>query len=304
MPRVRQARHRKGHLGQGLLRVARTVVITGASTGIGRASAMRLSRSGWHVFAGVRKDSDAESIRNEDPRITPLPIDVSDQSSIDAARKLIGDAIGPRLDALVNNAGIAVHGPLEFVTPDELRTQFEVNVIGLVATTQAFLPSLRAAKGRVVNIGSVAGRSPSLPLLGPYASSKWAVEAITDSMRLELKPWDIDVVLVGPGNIKTEIWDKSDEGFDRFPPEAQELYRDLLEFGRETNAIMARIGVPAEKAAKVVERALTSNSPKTRYLVGIDARWRVYFEGRLPHRLRDPVLDRLRKKGVPGFLKK
>lgn len=284
--------------------MARSVVVTGASSGIGRASALRLSRSGWHVFAGVRKDSDAESLRAEDPRITPLSIDVSDQSSIDAARKTVEDAVGAKLDALVNNAGIAVHGPLEFVTPDELRMQFEVNVIGLVATTQAFLPSLRAAKGRVVNIGSVAGRSPSLPLLGPYSSSKWAVEALTDSMRLELKPWDIEVVLVGPGNIKTEIWEKSDDAFDRFPPKAKELYGGLIEFGRELNGVMSRIGVPAERAAKVVERALTSRSPRRRYLVGIDARWRVYFEGRLPHGLRDPVLEKLRKRGVPNFLKK
>ena len=283
---------------------ARSVVVTGASSGIGRATALRLSRAGWNVFAGVRKESDGESLRNEDPRITPLSIDVSDQSSIDAARKTVEDALGPRLDALVNNAGVAIHGPLEFVTPDELRMQFEVNVIGLVATTQAFLPLLRAAKGRVVNIGSVAGRSPSLPLLGPYSSSKWAVEAITDSMRLELKPWDIDVVLVGPGNIKTEIWDKSDEAFDRFPPEAQELYGELIELGRELNGVMSRIGVPAERAAKVVERALTSRSPRRRYLVGVDARWRVYFEGRIPHGLRDPVLDRLRKRGVPNFFKK
>jgi NAD(P)-dependent dehydrogenase (short-subunit alcohol dehydrogenase family) len=263
-----------------------------------------MSKAGWTVFAGVRKDEDGEALQRSDAKITPLSIDVSDQSSIDAARKTVADALGPRLDALVNNAGIAVHGPLEFVTPDELRMQFEVNVIGLVAATQAFLPSIRAAKGRVINIGSVAGRSPSLPLLGPYSSSKWAVEAITDSMRLELKPWDIEVVLVGPGNIKTGIWDKSDEAFDRFPPEAQELYGGLLEFGRELNGVMSRIGVPAERAAKVVERALTAKSPRRRYLVGIDARWRVYFEGRLPHGLRDPVLEKLRKRGVPDFLKK
>lgn len=283
---------------------ARAVVITGASTGIGRACALRMARSGWKVFAGVRKDADADALRKADPRLNPLPIDVTDRASLDAAAEMIRDDVGPRLDALVNNAGIAVHGPLEFVTTDELRMQFEVNVVGMVAATQAFLPGLRAARGRVINMGSVAGRSPSLPLLGPYASSKWAVEAITDSLRLELKPWEIDVVLVGPGNIKTEIWDKSDEAFGRFPVEAEQLYGDLLEFGRELNGVMARIGVPPDRAARVVERALTSQSPRRRYLVGVDARWRVYIEGRLPHGLRDPVLNLMRRNGVPDFLKK
>jgi NAD(P)-dependent dehydrogenase (short-subunit alcohol dehydrogenase family) len=284
--------------------VARTVVITGASTGIGRACALRLSRSGWHVFAGVRKDADAESLRAEDPRITPLFIDVTDGASIEAAVKTVSAEIGDRLDGLVNNAGIVVHGPLEFVTPEELTRQLEINVVGMVATTQAFLPALREARGRIVNMGSVAGRSPSMPLIGPYSASKWAVEAITDSFRVELKPWRIHVAVIEPGSIDTPIWDKADEDFERFPEEALELYGDVLEMGREVNAFMGRTGVSTEKVATVVEHALSARFPRYRYLVGIDARWRAHIEGRIPHRLRDRIFDALRKKGFPEFLKR
>jgi NAD(P)-dependent dehydrogenase (short-subunit alcohol dehydrogenase family) len=284
--------------------VARTVVITGASTGIGRACALRLSRSGWQVFAGVRKEADAESLRAEDPRLTPLFIDVTDSASIEAAVKTVRGEVGDRLDGLVNNAGIVVHGPLEFVTPDELTTQLGINVVGMVAATQSFLPALRAARGRIVNMGSVAGRSPSMPLLGPYSASKWAVEAITDSFRVELKPWGIHVAVIEPGNISTPIWDKADEDFDRFPDEAMSLYGDIIEMGREVNTFMGRTGVSTEKAASVVEHALSSRMPRYRYLVGIDARWRAHIEGRIPHRLRDRVFNVLRKRGVPEFLKK
>ena len=284
--------------------MARTVVITGASTGIGRACALRLSRFGWHVFAGVRKEADAESLRAEDPRLTPLFIDVTDSASIEAAVKTVRGEVGDRLDGLVNNAGIVVHGPLEFVTTEELTTQLGINVVGMVAATRSFLPALRAARGRIVNMGSVAGRSPSMPLLGPYSASKWAVEAITDSFRVELKPWGIRVAVVEPGNISTPIWDKADEDFDRFPDEAHALYGDIIEMGREVNALMGRTGVSTEKVATVVEHALSSRFPRYRYLVGIDARWRAHIEGRIPHRLRDRVFNVLRKRGVPEFLKK
>lgn len=282
----------------------RSVVVTGASTGIGRACALRLSASGWWVFAGVRKESDAQSLRDEDPRLAPLTIDVTDQASIDAAVTTVAGEVGPRLDGLVNNAGVVVHGPLEFVTPDEVRTQLETNVVGMHATTRAFLPALRAARGRIVNMGSVAGRSPALPLLGPYAASKWAVEAITDALRNEVKQFGIHVAVVEPGNISTPIWTKADEDFDRFPPEAQDLYRDLIANGRAINALMDRIGVHPDKVAKVVEHALTSRHPRLRYLVGVDARWRTHVEARIPHRLRDRVVGTLLKRGLPDFLTK
>ncbi|MBW3595460.1 MAG: SDR family oxidoreductase [Actinobacteria bacterium] len=283
---------------------ARTVIITGASTGIGRACALHLAGAGWKVYAGVRKEEDAASLREEDHRVTPLFIDVTDRASIESARETFEKENGPHLDALVNNAGIVVHGPLEFVTPDELRAQFDVNVVGMVATTQVFLPPLRASQGRIVNMGSVAGRSPAIPLLGPYSASKWAVEAITDAMRNELRPFGIHVAVIEPGNISTPIWDKAEERFERLPAEARALYRDLIETGQEINAFMDRTGVPARKVADAVEHALTSRRPRLRYLVGIDAHWRAYVEGRIPHRVRDKVIGAVMKRGLPAFLKK
>ena len=175
------------------------VVITGASTGIGRASALDLDSRGFRVFAGVRKDEDAERLRSERPSIEPLRIDVTDADSIAAARDRVTEAVdGAGLAGLVNNAGIAVPGPLEHLPIDEIRRQLEVNLIGQIAVTQAFLPLLRTARGRIVNIGSIGGRV-ALPLLGPYAGSKHAMEGITDSLRRELRPWGIEVSIVRPG---------------------------------------------------------------------------------------------------------
>lgn len=298
---VRQARCRARYLGQSVLK---SVVITGASTGIGRACALHLARRGWNVFAGVRKETDAESLKAEETRVTPLLLDVTDQNAIEAARKTVQEEVGVGLDGLVNNAGIGVGGPVEFITLDEWRNQFEVNVFGLIAMTQAFLPALRASKGRIVNIGSVAGRAPSLPAAAPYCSSKWAVEAITDSLRIELKPSGVHVAVIEPGNIATEIWDKTDSSLERFPPEAHELYGGLIAAGREVTELAGRTGIPAEKVAQVIEHALTARRPRYRYLVGIDARVRTYVEGNLPHRWRDRLFLRLGEKGLPAFLKK
>ena len=263
-----------------------------------------MAREGWNAFAGVRKDADAESLRNEEPRLTPLLIDVADRASIDAAVKTVTDVAGGRLHGLVNNAGIGVNAPLEFVSLDDLRNQFEINVIGMVATTQAFMPALRAATGRIVNIGSVAGRAPAFPLAGPYTASKWAVEAISDTFRMELKPWNIHVAVVEPGNINTPIWDKTDDNFDSLQPEARAMYEELIATGREVVAFMSRTGIPADKVARVVQHALTARHPRYRYLVGIDARFRAHVESRVPHRLRDRLYSLLGEKGMPKFLKK
>src|SRR3954471_14417569 len=168
------------------------VVITGASTGIGATCAAHLSSLGFRVFAGVRKPEDAERAREAGHE--PLTIDVTDPESIRSAVEQVGDA---PLSGLVNNAGIAVAGPLEFIPIDEFRRQLDVNVVGQVAVTQAFLPALRRSRGRVVFVGSIAGRS-ALPFLGAYAASKFAVEAVTDALRVELRPWGIDVAVVEP----------------------------------------------------------------------------------------------------------
>ncbi|MEX0791398.1 MAG: SDR family NAD(P)-dependent oxidoreductase, partial [Actinomycetota bacterium] len=167
------------------------VVITGASTGIGRATAPRLAAIGFRVFAGVRKQADADSLKQEAPAVTPLILDVTDEHSIAEAATAVKAAVGANgLAGLVNNAGITVPGPLEFLPAEDLRRQFEVNVIGPIAVTQAFMPLLRAGKGRIVNVGSIGGRV-STPFLGAYSASKFAIEAISDALRVELRPWGI-----------------------------------------------------------------------------------------------------------------
>jgi NAD(P)-dependent dehydrogenase (short-subunit alcohol dehydrogenase family) len=275
----------------------RRVVVTGASSGIGEACALRLARHGWLVFAGVRKDEDGERLRAAGGgRIEPVRIDVTEPESIAAARKSVGD--GP-LDGLVNNAGIAVAMPLEFVPIDEFRRQLEVNVVGQVAVTQAFLEGLRHARGRVVNIGSIAGRS-SLPFLGAYAASKHALEALTDALRIELAPFGIEVAIVEPGSIATPIWQKGAEIFQRLavdlPPEVASLYGKRMTAFREAAAAAGRRGEPADTVAKVIEHALTAKRPQTRYLVGRDARLRAAFE-HLPDRMRDRVYERVLLRG-------
>jgi NAD(P)-dependent dehydrogenase (short-subunit alcohol dehydrogenase family) len=275
------------------------IVITGASTGIGRACALHLDAQGHRVFAGVRKDADGESLRAESTgRLVPVNIDVTDESTVSAAAKVVGEEVGAAgLQGLVNNAGIAVSGPLEYLPIDDLRRQLEVNVVGQIAVTQAFLPLIRTGRGRIVNIGSVAGRSPSAPLIGPYAASKMAMEALTDSLRLELARWDIPVSIVEPGSIATPIWDKSGPDFDRLnenmPPEGRERYGRVIEVGRKIAAAQNRRGIPPEKVAKIVERALTSRRPRARYLVGADAQVRARVESLLPDRLRDKIVSRV-----------
>ncbi len=276
----------------------KTVMITGASTGIGRACALRLDEAGWRVFAGVRKESDGEAlVRAASDRLTPVIIDVADQDSIDAAADLVNAAVGGRLDGLVNNAGITVQGPLEHLPLDAFRKQLEVNVTGQLAVSQALLPSLRTAKGRIVFMGSVAGRAPSVPFLGPYSASKKALEAVADSLRGELKPAGIHVAIVEPGSIATEIWDKATETADAdlemVPQENLDYYETAM---RKATSIAGKVGargIPADVVAKKVEHALTSSRPRTRYLVGKDAYARVFIESNVPDKLRDRVAARI-----------
>ncbi len=255
------------------LHPTKTVLITGASTGIGRACALRLDGKGIHVFAGVRSESDAESLQQcASDRLTPVLIDVTDADAIESAKRVIADAVPQEgLAGLVNNAGIFVGGPLEFSSIDEIRKQFEVNLFGVIAVTQAFLPLLRVGGGRIVNMTSVSGLI-AFPFLGPYAASKFALEAISDSWRVELRPWSIRVAVVEPGVVDTPILDKikatMDEARKTFPPEAHDLYGPV--FGL-ADGIQSR-GVPADRVAKAVEHALCARRPKHRYLVGSGAR--------------------------------
>jgi len=270
------------------------VVVTGASSGIGEACALRLARTGRQVFAGVRTGADAERLRGQG--VEPVMLDVTDPASIAAAAERLE---GGPLHGLVNNAGIAVSMPLEFLPLAELRRQLEVNLVGQVAVTQAFLPHLREARGRIVNVGSIAGHS-ALPFLGAYAASKHALEAVTDALRIELQPFGIEVVIVEPGSIATPMWRKGAAGFQRLaadlPADLGRLYGGRMEAFRRAAAAAAQRGEPAENVAEVVERALTAERPKTRYLVGRDARRRARVE-RLPDRLRDRVYERVLLRG-------
>jgi NAD(P)-dependent dehydrogenase (short-subunit alcohol dehydrogenase family) len=277
----------------------RSIVVTGASTGIGRATALHLATSGQRVFAGVRKEADGQALTEvATGPVEPLIIDVTDQSSIEAGARTVDEAVGADgLCGLVNNAGVAISGPLEYLPIEDLRKQLEVNVIGQIAVTQAFLPLIRRAGGRIVNIGSVAGRAPAAPLLGPYAASKMAMEALTDSLRTELIPWGIFVAVIEPGNIATPIWEKADSDFDHLesvmPEEGLHRYAKLIASGRKIAMMAGRNGVSPEKVARAVEHALTARRPKTRYLVGRDAWGRAHVETLLPDRLRDRIVARV-----------
>jgi NAD(P)-dependent dehydrogenase (short-subunit alcohol dehydrogenase family) len=263
----------------------RTVLVTGASSGIGLASAVRLARAGWRVYGGVRTDTDAATIREQG--VEPVELDVTDATQIaDAA-----EAVGRELHGLVDNAGIAVAAPLELVPLAELRRQLEVNVVGQVAVLQAVLPALRRARGRVVLMGSIGGRS-ALPFLGPYAASKHALEAFADVLRIELAPWSIGISIVEPASVRTAIWTKGAEHADAMragvPADASALYAERIERFRAV-ALKRGPGIDPDVVARAVEHALTASRPKARYLVGRDAHLRAWIE-RLPTRLRDRVL--------------
>jgi NAD(P)-dependent dehydrogenase (short-subunit alcohol dehydrogenase family) len=276
----------------------RSVLITGASTGIGRACALHLCATGFHVFAGVRKEGDGEALRQSAAGVlssgvlTPLLLDVTEEASIRAAYEVVAQC--GALDGLVNNAGVARLGPLEYFPIADLRLQMEVNVIGAVAVTQAFLPLLRESKGRVVNIGSVSGLC-ALPFASAYAASKHALEAVSDSLRVELRPWGIHVAIIEPGNVETPIWDKgiaaADEMLRAAPADVaaqgQKLYGPVIEFLKK-RAQNPR-GIPAERVARVVAHALTAKRPRARYLVGGDARALQILQV-LPTPLRDRII--------------
>jgi NAD(P)-dependent dehydrogenase (short-subunit alcohol dehydrogenase family) len=271
-----------------------TVVITGTSTGIGRACALRLDAAGFDVFAGVRRAEDGERLKAEaSERLRPLIVDVTDADAIAAAAREVDAAAGERgVAGLVNNAGVSVNGPLEFVPIDDVRRQLEVNVVGQIAVTQAFLPAIRRATGRIVNMSSVGGRMAN-GFLGPYQASKFAIEALTDALRKELHPWGIHVVAVEPGSIDTDFWRKGiEEGqemVEELPPEGRELYGEAIPKVMELARKTAARAVSPDRVAAVVERALTASRPRTRYLVGIDARAQVALNGLLPDRAVDAV---------------
>lgn len=272
-----------------------TVVVTGASTGIGEACALQLDRLGFNVLAGVRRDEDGEKLKAQaSPRLKPIRLDITDPEHIREAAETVDKEADGRLAGLVNNAGVVVAGPLEFIPIDDVRRQMEINVVAQIAITQSLLPAIRSARGRIVNIGSIAGRLSS-PFSGPYSASKFAMEALTDALRVELKPWNIHVVLVEPGNIATPIWQKGiAEGHELragLPQEAEELYGNEIDLMFRFAAEQDRRGIPADRVADAVTHALTARRPKTRYLVGNDAKMQAVVARTLPDRVRDKLIQ-------------
>ena len=268
-----------------------TVLVTGASTGIGEATVLHLRELGFDPIAAVRKDEDAERLEGQGVRTTR--IDVTDADQIAAARDALGDE---PLTGLVNNAGIAVAAPLEFLPIDRLRQQLEINLIGQVAVTQAFLPALRRSRGRIVNVSSIGGRV-ALPLGSPYNASKFGLEGLSDSLRRELRPQGIDVILIEPGGVKTPIWKKgerlADEMIDGMPPEAERLYGRMIERVRaETAKIAQDRGIEPREVAEAIGTALTARRPRARYLVGRDAKIRAPMAKFLPDRVMDRLIGR------------
>lgn len=265
-----------------------TVLVTGASRGIGRATALHLAAAGWDVVAGVRDEVAGKALAAETPRIKPIELDVTVTADIDR----LDEVLPARLDAVVNNAGIAVGGPIETVAPDDLRRQLEVNVVGQVAVTRATLPRLRESRGRIVFISSVNGRV-SIPLSAAYNASKFALEALADSLRVELRPWGIRVVLVEPGCIDTDPWRGIMDTLDRIAagmtPEHRDLYAAHAAGQRKLCAKLQQQTAPAGNVAAAVERALTARSPRARRLVGADARALVALRAVLPSRVLDAV---------------
>ncbi|MET9341884.1 SDR family oxidoreductase [Nonomuraea sp. NPDC003804] len=247
--------------------MSKTVLVTGASTGIGRATALMLARHGFTVHAGVRKEADGQALG---PTITPIKLDITDPGQIAEAAEHLG-----HLDALVNNAGIGVTGPLEFVPLDSLRRQYEVNVFGQVAVTQAMLPKLRASKGRVVTVGSV-GSWITLPFGGPLCSSKHAIRSLNDALRMELKPYGVAAVLIEPGSIHTDAVDKLEDEVEPRLASLGEEGRRLYGQAYRTMTISAlkeeRTGSSPDVVARAVLHALTARKPRSRYPVGKKSR--------------------------------
>lgn len=270
----------------------KNVLVTGCSTGLGRSTALMLAASGWRVFAGVRKAADAESLKAEaEGELTPLLFDVARPDDLAQAVETLRQATGGELHGLVNNAGVYLGGPLELMKPEEIELTFAVNVTGLLAVTRSCLPMLRAAQGRIVNISSISGLI-AMPGVSVYAGSKHAVEAITDSLRIELHPFGVKVVAVEPGGIRTPIWDK---GAKRDEAAAQDAdgaqlrkdYAPLLKLLHKLNAKPG--GLPPEDVARVVIDALESDKPRNRYVVGKDAKSLALLR-RLPDALRDRAI--------------
>jgi NAD(P)-dependent dehydrogenase (short-subunit alcohol dehydrogenase family) len=271
----------------------RAVMITGAGSGIGAACALSLDQLGWQVFAGVHRAEDGEALKQHaSDRLIPFVLDVTDATSVEAAVQLVTTRLGEsRLVGLINSAGVVIVGPLETLPLSELQAQFAVNVLGLITVTQMFLPLLRQSQGRIVMIGSLAGKL-AFPFMGPYAASKYAVEALADAWRAELHPWHILVSLVEPDAIATSIWTKIvRRAKENFTPAAVYLYGPILPYFEGVAAGAATKGLPTDHVTAAVMHALQATTPKTRYVVAKPLLpLLIRFLTSLPDRARDRLL--------------
>jgi NAD(P)-dependent dehydrogenase (short-subunit alcohol dehydrogenase family) len=271
------------------------VLVTGASTGIGEATALRLQKAGFRVFAGVRKPEDGDRLRAAGVTVIQ-PLDVTKAEDIESAVSTVQQELdGAQLRGIVNNAGIGIGGPLEALDLDDFRRTLEVNTTSQLAVTQAFLPLLRKSKGRVVNMSSIGGRVAQ-PFAGPYIASKFALEGVSDVLRAELLGWGIEVIAIEPGTIATPIWEKSsreaENVLEGLTPEQRDLYGKRLAKAAKMIERQNKRGAPPEKVAEAVEKALTASRPKPRYLVG-DARVLLGLKRVLPTRWFDRLLYRM-----------
>jgi NAD(P)-dependent dehydrogenase (short-subunit alcohol dehydrogenase family) len=269
-----------------------SVLVTGASRGIGRSIVEHLASRGWEVIAGVRSEQDADAVAKLNPqRISSVIVDVTDAEHLAA----LAESLPERLDAIVNNAGIVVSGPMETVSPDDWRKQLDINVIGQLAVTQAVLPRLRQSRGRIVFISSVNGRL-SMSLIGAYCASKFALEAAADALRMELRPWHIPVSIVEPAQTDTDMWRTADtmvaDVEATLTPEQRGLYAKHIAGMKKTIPVSQKLAVPAQKVSAVVEEALTARRPRARYVVGVVPKLQVALLTNLPTWVRDSVLRR------------
>jgi NAD(P)-dependent dehydrogenase (short-subunit alcohol dehydrogenase family) len=267
-----------------------SVLVTGAARGIGRATALRLAAAGWTVVAGVRRAEDGQALVAEGGAgIVPVALDITDAAQLAA----LPDALPARLDAVVNNAGIVVGGPVEAVPLAELRRQLEVNVIGQVAVTQAVLPRLRASRGRVVFVSSLSGRV-STPMSGAYNASKFALEALADALRMEVRPWGMRVVLVEPAQTDTDIWRDADAALEEsvaaLSSAHRELYAEHIDGFRRSIPRSQRMASSVDGVAATIEHALGARRPRARYVVGAGPRVQGILAALMPTGLRDAVL--------------
>jgi NAD(P)-dependent dehydrogenase (short-subunit alcohol dehydrogenase family) len=267
-----------------------SVLVTGASRGIGNAIAERLLVRGWHVVAGVRTDADAKRLADMHPHLSTVILDITNSEHIAA----LHDSLPERLDAVVNNAGVVVGGAMEALSIDELRRQVDVNLVGPVAVTQAVLPRLRSSRGPIVFVSSATGRVAT-PLIGVYCASKFALEAAADALRMELCTWGIRVVVVQPAQTDTDIWRTADTQLEEtaaaVAPQMRELYDRHISGYRKAVRRSQKTAVPAQNVAAVVEKALTTRRPRARYVVGMAAKVQVAVITRMPTRVRDYLLN-------------